>query len=218
MGLWRVCLLTILHFLVQFVLNQLHNPSLPVFMPSPEGSSALAEDTDTVSLAALSGAQIELVNYFASLADLLSLPRSAGQIYGLLFGQPSPVAFDEIVSLLGISKGSASGSLKLLKRLKAIHPCHQLGDRRTFYEAETSARHLVQAFLEDGVKNHLKDSESQLEAISALVQKETGQHPESGTPDLLQKRISSLQVWHRKARKLIPWIARFTLPQKGGDD
>ena len=187
-------------------------------MSSSTGSSALTENADTAALAPLSAAQIELINYFASLSDLLSLPRSAGQIYGLLFGQPSPVPFDEIVSLLGISKGSASGSLKLLKGLKAIQPSHQLGDRRTFYEAETSARHLVQAFLEDGVKSHLKNSESQLEAISNLVSAEADQDVPSETPALLQKRISSLQVWHRKARKLIPWIARFTLPKKGKDD
>lgn len=187
-------------------------------MSSSTGSSAVSENAETASLAPLSGAQVELINYFASLADLLSLPRSAGQIYGLLFGQPEPVAFDEIVALLGISKGSASGSLKLLRRLKAIQPSHQLGDRRTFYEAETSARHLVQAFLEDGVKSHLRNSESQLEAISALVSGEARSHDDPATPALLQKRISSLQTWHRKARKLIPWIARFTLPKKERDD
>ena len=186
-------------------------------MSSSTGSETIIESSDSDAPAPLSKAQLELITYFASLADLLSLPRSAGQIYGLLFGQPSPVAFDEIVALLEISKGSASSSLKLLTRLKAIQPGHQLGNRRTFYEAETSARHLVQAFLEDGVKSHLKDSESQLEVISALVKKEAGQHLDSDTPELLQKRISSLQTWHRKARKLIPWIARFTLPKKGSE-
>jgi len=187
-------------------------------MSSSTGSSTVSENADTASLAPLSEAQIELINYFASLADLLSLPRSAGQIYGLLFGQPSPVPFDEIVSLLGISKGSASGSLKFLKSLKAIQSSHQLGDRRTFYEAETSVRKLVQAFLEDGVKSHLKSSETQLEAISALIAEEADHEGTSETPALLEKRISSLQTWHRKARKLIPWIARFTLPKKGSDD
>jgi len=187
-------------------------------MSSRSRSTELVETDESGSLAPLSQAQLELINYFASLAELLSLPRSAGQIYGLLFGHPSPIAFDEIVALLGISKGSASGSLKLLRRLKAIHPSHQLGDRRTFYEAETSVRHLVQAFLEDGVKAHLKESESQLAAISALVSVEAKSDASDTTPALLQKRISSLQVWHRKARKLIPWIARFTLPKKGSDD
>jgi DNA-binding transcriptional regulator GbsR (MarR family) len=166
----------------------------------------------------LSDAQLELINYFATLSERLSLPRSAGQIYGLLFGQPVPVPFEEIVRTLQISKGSASSSLKLLRGLKAIHPEHHLGDRRTFYIAETSVKNLVQALLEDGVKSHLKESESQLAAISALIPTNSRSGDSDLLAGLLHKRISSLQVWHRKTRKLIPWITRLTLPKRRTDD
>lgn len=178
--------------------------------------SSAAPDESFSSPASLSPAQVELIDYFASLAELFSLPRSAGQIYGLLFSQPNPVPFDEIVATLGISKGSASGNLKLLKGLKAVTPRHSLGDRRTFFEAETSIRQLIQSFLEDGVKNHLRDSESRLAEIAAMVSEERKLAPfseETGS-DHLSARISSLQTWHRKARRLIPWIARLTLPPR----
>lgn len=170
----------------------------------------------------LSPAQAELIDYFSSLADLFSLPRSAGQIYGLLFGQARPLSFDEIVAALSISKGSASGSLKLLRKLKAVNAKRELGDRRTFFAAETSVRHLIQSFLQDGVKNHLKESQSRLREIAALVEQEQkdSRRTASALPHPhLTRRLASLEVWHRKAGRLLPWIARLTLssPKKKND-
>jgi len=189
-------------------------------IPLPQAGAAVeapAGSREATSTGPLTDAQPELNDYFASLAETFSLPRSAGQIYGLLFGQPAPVPFDEIVALLGISKGSASGSLKLLRRLKAVHARHELGDRRTFFEAETSVRHLVQAFLEDGVNAHLEESETRLDAIHELVERESAAAPDAPT-ELLQRRIASLRTWHGKARRLLPWIARLTLPRKRDRD
>jgi len=160
----------------------------------------------------LSPAQIELIEYFADLAARFHLPRSAGQIYGLLFGQPAPVPFDHIVSTLGISKGSASSSLKLLRQLNGVHVHHPLGDRRTFYEAEASVRQLVFRFLEDGVQTHLRESEDRLRKITARVITENPRH--HGDSTHLTKRLASLQAWHQKAQKLLPWIIRFTLGRK----
>lgn len=161
---------------------------------------------------ALTAAQAGIIDYFSDLAGRFALPRSAGQIFGLLFGHSHPLPFDRIVETLGISKGAASVSLKLLRQLKAVHVRHELGDRRTFYEAETSLRHLLGNFLEDGVRPHLRDSAQRLDAIADQLR--DGDGPASETA-LIEKRLASLRTWHHKAQRLLPWIARLTLPRKG---
>ncbi|PAW60954.1 MAG: hypothetical protein B9S36_07360, partial [Verrucomicrobiia bacterium Tous-C2TDCM] len=86
--------------------------------------------------------EAEFVRFFVHLATTVGLPRSVGEIFGLLFASATPVAFDEVVSRLGISKGSASQGLRLLTKIGAVSQVYIQRDRRSFYEAETRMRQL----------------------------------------------------------------------------
>jgi DNA-binding transcriptional ArsR family regulator len=62
----------------------------------------------------------ECIELFAEVVYALGLPKSVGQIYGLLYASPAPLSFSDIVERLDISKGSASQGLQLLRTLGAI--------------------------------------------------------------------------------------------------
>jgi hypothetical protein len=64
--------------------------------------------------------QAECVAFFAEVVQVFGVPKSVGQIYGLLYGSPEPLSFSDIVERLEISKGSASQGLQLLRSLGAI--------------------------------------------------------------------------------------------------
>ncbi|MGE9296633.1 MAG: GbsR/MarR family transcriptional regulator, partial [Puniceicoccales bacterium] len=65
----------------------------------------------------LSELESETVAIFVRIVQALGLPRSVGQIYGLIYISPHPVCMDELVSRLGISLGSASQGLRQLRTL-----------------------------------------------------------------------------------------------------
>jgi DNA-binding transcriptional ArsR family regulator len=65
--------------------------------------------------------QSECIELFAEVVYALGLPRSVGQIYGLLYASSEPLSFSDIVERLDISKGSASQGLQLLRTLGAIN-------------------------------------------------------------------------------------------------
>ena len=56
----------------------------------------------------LSRTRRDLVEATGRLWQLFSLPRSTGQIYGLLYLSPSAMSLDEIARQLSVSKASAS--------------------------------------------------------------------------------------------------------------
>lgn len=62
----------------------------------------------------------ECVAFFAEAVQVFGVPKSVGQIYGLLFASPEPLSFSDIAGCLAISKGSASQGLQLLRSLGAI--------------------------------------------------------------------------------------------------
>lgn len=63
----------------------------------------------------------ECVEFFAEIVQLFGVPKSVGQIYGVLYASPVPLSFSDIVEELEISKGSASQGLQLLRSLGAIN-------------------------------------------------------------------------------------------------
>lgn len=56
----------------------------------------------------LSLLQAEVISLFVQVSRVLGQPRSLGEIYGLLFISPRPLALDHLIDQLGMSKGQAA--------------------------------------------------------------------------------------------------------------
>ena len=61
-----------------------------------------------------------VIDLFLNAANSFGLPKSYGQIYGLLFCRDQALSMDEVMDLLQISKGSASQGLRALRQLGAV--------------------------------------------------------------------------------------------------
>src|SRR5581483_3237514 len=86
--------------------------------------------------AELSELEVEAIDLFISFVRLLGLPKSVGELYGLLFVSPVPLSMDALMDRLQMSKGSASQGLKLLRSFGAVRSVYMAGDRRDHYVAE----------------------------------------------------------------------------------
>src|SRR4051794_22383596 len=82
-----------------------------------------------------SKARRELVDCTGRLFQRVGLPRSTGQIYGLLYLSPKPLSLDDIVASLGLSKGSASNGTRHLLSLGAIRRVWAPGERKDYLES-----------------------------------------------------------------------------------
>ncbi len=152
----------------------------------------------------LSEIEAGFVVFFVKMAQALSLPRSIGEIFGLLFSSQQPVPFDEVVSRLGVSKGSASQGLRFLVKIGAASTVFVPRDRRTFYEAETSMRKLFSSALRESLRPHLEGNRTAIDSLEELVNAEGDLTPDE---DLhYEARIASLRNWNQKALQLLPLL------------
>ena len=62
----------------------------------------------------------ESIDYFVSFVQIFGLPKSVGQIYGLMFVSVDPMPMSHIIERLEMSKGSASQGLATLRSLGAV--------------------------------------------------------------------------------------------------
>jgi DNA-binding transcriptional regulator GbsR (MarR family) len=157
--------------------------------------------------ARLSGIESDIIDVFVDLAALLSLPRSYGEIYGLLFASPQPLSFADIQAKLGWSKGSVSQGLRALRNVGAIRRVDGVDPRREHFVAETELRQLMGGLLKGSIQPHLKSGAARLDGIRVRHRAELSARTEESR--LLGNRLDKLQRWHRRGGTLLPIITRF---------
>lgn len=148
--------------------------------------------------------QHECIHLFVRAAQVLSVPRSVGEIYGLLYGSREPLAMDDIIAALNISKGSASQGLRWLRDIGAVRPSYVAGDRRDHFEAETELRKLAFGFLRESVDPHLQRGVEHLDRAERTLE----ELPSGEDRKFAEGRLKKLRRWHRFGAQILPVFLR----------
>lgn len=146
----------------------------------------------------------QVVDFFVDGVKVLGLPRSIGEIYGLLFISREPLSLDDLVSRLGISKGSASQGLRALKGLGAVREAAGEVDRRTYYEAAVELKRLVGGFIREQVRPHMESGKSKLGRLADSAKEELD--PERRR--FLGERIERLEHWLKTGGRVLPVLQK----------
>ena len=146
--------------------------------------------------------EVAAIDLFLNAANSFGLPKSYGQIYGLLFCRDLPLAMDEVMELLNISKGSASQGLRALRQLGAISSVFAPGDRKERFVAEIRLRKLVGGFLREQADPHLDKGVARLKQIETLLV----DLDDSDSCKRGNRRHEILSGWHRQMSRLLPWV------------
>jgi DNA-binding transcriptional regulator GbsR (MarR family) len=146
--------------------------------------------------------EVSTIDSFVRAAGLIGLPRSIGEIYGVLYCSAAPMDFDQIVERLGISRGSVSQGLKTLRQIGAVRPHYLAGVRKDHYIPELSMERLVRGFVKDQFSPHLESSQQRLIAIGDQVATIT----DASQRDHAAMRLNTLKTWQGRIRKLLPVV------------
>ncbi len=146
--------------------------------------------------------QLEIINAVVRMAKLMGLPKSVGEIYGLLYSSPEALPMDRIIELLKISLSSASMGLKTLRSLRAVKVAYIPGERRDFYTAEESFRKIISNFLKEEVSPHLESGKERLDIMSELLADVSDEEK-----SFYSSRVDRLQQLSKAANKLLPLVS-----------
>jgi DNA-binding transcriptional regulator GbsR (MarR family) len=152
---------------------------------------------------ALDELESEVIALFVRAADMLNLPRSVGELYGILFISAVPLCLDDCRVRLNISKGSTSQGLKILRSFGAIRTIYVPGDRKDYYVAETSLRKIASGFASEQIQPHVASGEDRIVRIREMLNAY-----ESDTKDDLTDKVELLENWQRRAGKVLPLILK----------
>jgi DNA-binding transcriptional regulator GbsR (MarR family) len=145
-----------------------------------------------------------VVEQFSGMASMLGLPPSIGAIYGLLFISGEPLCLDDLVERLGISKGSASQGLGVLRRLGALRAASPAG-RREYFAADLQLKKLVGGFLRSEVMPRLDHGAGAI----ARLRKAALELPDADRQAFLKERLAKLETWQTRGRQVLGLLHRF---------
>ena len=124
--------------------------------------------------------------------------RVIGQIYAYLYFSDGPRSLGDLQDSLGISKGSASMSVRQLEQLGAVRRVWVRGDRKDYYEANDWFGKILKNLLTDAVGSKLTAVGEAL----ALAEQEVNGGRTDGEAVFLRERLAHLRSFQEKAAKV----------------
>lgn len=157
------------------------------------------EETD-----ALDAVERQVVDFFVDGVRVLGLPRSIGEIYGLLFVSQGPLSLDDLVTGLRISKGSASQGLRTLKSLGAVREVQVGTERRTYFVAGVELKRLVGGFIREQIRPHLESGKTKIARLESVARAE----PDPARREFLAERLQRLEHWLKSGGRVLPILQK----------
>jgi DNA-binding transcriptional regulator GbsR (MarR family) len=146
----------------------------------------------------------QVVGVFVDGVKVLGLPRSIGEIYGLLFISQEALSLDDFVQRLNMSKGSASQGIRMLKSLGAIREVNGNADRRTYYEPAIELKRLVGGFIREQIRPHLDSGKSKIDLLNSTAES----LDDPLRRKFINERLERLESWMTRGGRVLPILQR----------
>lgn len=150
-------------------------------------------------------ATLEMIDACARACQILGIPRSTGQIYGLLYLSTRPVCLFEIAETLKLSKASCSTGTRDLCTWNAIRQVWVQGDRKDYFVVDPDLSNVVRTVYQHFVKPRLNSSKGRLSQVTEALENDLKEGLVTVEEyELLAERVGHLVRFRKKAEMVIP--------------
>jgi len=148
----------------------------------------------------VSQTELEVADTIGRLMEFWGFKRPMGRMWTLLYLSPAPLGAAELGEQLKMSAGAVSMTLNELLKWGAVKKSWRPGERRDFYEAETSIGKLVQRVLRERELELVRQFGEALSNAELALPRAA----EAGSaPDFKRDRVHELQRLARLGETLL---------------
>ena len=153
---------------------------------------------------AFSGLEIEAVEMLINFLIIIDLQKSSGEIYSLLFVSAKPLTVDGITSGLGISLGTSSQRIKLLRGLGAVKAVYSPGARRDHFTADLESSKFASIFIKEEFRPRIERALERIRHMESLLTEMPTEERQ-----VTKERLDRLKHWLEKGERMLPCALRF---------
>jgi DNA-binding transcriptional regulator GbsR (MarR family) len=88
------------------------------------------------------------IENLSRISEFWGYPRAMGALYGALYLSPTPLSLDDLIPIVGVTKGAISTNIRALEQLGMVHKQVRPGDRKDYYLADTDFWKITKTILE----------------------------------------------------------------------
>jgi len=115
----------------------------------------------------LTEARKSMIENLSRISEFWGFSRAMGGLYAALYLSPGPLSLDELIPIVGVTKGAISTNIRALEQLGMVHRLLRTGDRKDYYEADTEFWTIVKTILE---RREKPEFDKALKGVSATLQ------------------------------------------------
>src|SRR5215472_15830917 len=90
----------------------------------------------------------DFIENLSRISQFWGYPRAMGALYGALYLSPKALSLDDLMPIVGVTKGAISTNIRALEQLGMVHKQVRPADRRDYYQAETDFWRIAKSVLE----------------------------------------------------------------------
>ena len=88
------------------------------------------------------------IESLSRISQFWGYPRAMGALYGALYLSPTPLSLDDLIPIVGVTKGAISTNIRALEQLGMVHKQVRAGDRKDYYQADMDFWKITRTILE----------------------------------------------------------------------
>lgn len=143
--------------------------------------------------------EMEAIEMFINFFRLMGLPKSVGEIYGLLFVSTRPLTMDDLMHRLDMSLGAASQGLKTLRNFGAVKAVYSPGERRDHFVADLEINRFASSFLKEQILPKLDVAARRVQRMETAAESLP-----DGEREVTRARLQELNHWLDRGRSMLP--------------
>ncbi len=135
----------------------------------------------------------QMIGNLSRISEFWGYPRAMGGIYAALYLSPAPLSLDELIPIVGVTKGAISTNIRALEQLGMVHLQLRSGDRKDYYEVDTDFWKIVKTILE---RREKPEFDQALNGVSSTLKQVRSLPPSKSSPDLArfyEQRLESME-------------------------
>ena len=141
----------------------------------------------------LEEARQEIIANLGRISEFWGYPRAMGGLYAALYLSPEPVSLDDLVPIVGVTKGAISTNVRALEQLGMAHRRSRAGDRKDYYEADTDFWKMVKTVLE---RRQKPEFDAALAGVSQTLERVKGlphSRGDGGMARFYEQRLEAME-------------------------
>jgi HTH-type transcriptional regulator, glycine betaine synthesis regulator len=133
------------------------------------------------------------IENLSGISEFWGYPRAMGALYGALYLSPTPLSLDDLIPIVGVTKGAISTNVRALEQLGMVHKHVRSGDRKDYYQADIDFWKIAKTILERRQKPEFDKALKEVSSTLQRVRLRSYSGTEAELAKFYEERLSAME-------------------------